>query len=117
MKILYIIDSVHSIDSVCRYLLQVDLTGCVAIVTGANTGIGKETARGLAERGARVTAAVWSLLCADQVLCPGHPRLQEPGAGPEGSLGHRGRHQAGHRQALRPRILRQRAGVLTPGEP
>ena len=52
----------------CRYLLQVDLTGCVAIVTGANTGIGKETARGLAERGARVTAAVWSLLCADQVL-------------------------------------------------
>ena len=39
----------------------IDLAGCNALVTGANTGLGKETTRVLALRGARVTLA-----CRDQ---------------------------------------------------
>jgi len=46
-------------------LPEVDLTGSVAIVTGANTGIGKETVRGLAQRGAKVYMACRNLEAAD----------------------------------------------------
>ena len=42
-------------------MVQIDLTGCVAIVTGANTGIGKETVRGLHDRGAKVIMACRNL--------------------------------------------------------
>lgn len=38
-----------------------ELQGRTAVVTGANTGIGRETARGLAQRGARVVLAVRDL--------------------------------------------------------
>lgn len=38
-----------------------DQSGRVAVITGANTGIGYETARVLADRGARVVLAVRDL--------------------------------------------------------
>jgi NAD(P)-dependent dehydrogenase (short-subunit alcohol dehydrogenase family) len=45
-----------------------DLTGRIALVTGANTGIGRVTARRLAERGARVFVACRSVGRAQDVL-------------------------------------------------
>jgi dehydrogenase/reductase SDR family protein 12 len=50
--------------------LQVDLSGRVAVVTGANSGIGKATSRALAERGAEVF-----LLCRSEER--GRAALQE----------------------------------------
>merc|ERR1719428_2026743 len=52
-------------------LPDVDLTGSVAIVTGSNTGIGKETVRGLAQRGAKVIMACRNLeAAADDIGLP-----------------------------------------------
>lgn len=45
-----------------------DLAGRVAIVTGANTGIGKETARALAQKGARVVLACRSAARGEDAL-------------------------------------------------
>jgi len=49
-------------------LPKVDLTGTVAIVTGANRGIGKETAKGLAKMGAKVIIACRNVTKAQEAI-------------------------------------------------
>jgi NAD(P)-dependent dehydrogenase (short-subunit alcohol dehydrogenase family) len=44
-------------DSMGYHPFEVDLSGRVALVTGANSGMGKETARELARMGAEVILA------------------------------------------------------------
>jgi NAD(P)-dependent dehydrogenase (short-subunit alcohol dehydrogenase family) len=59
----------------------IDLSGKHAVVTGANTGIGKETARVLALRGAQVTMACRDLekahLARDDILANGRGKIAE----------------------------------------
>lgn len=49
------------------YLSDVTLHGKTALITGANSGIGKETALDLAERGSRVILACRNLVKAREV--------------------------------------------------
>jgi NAD(P)-dependent dehydrogenase (short-subunit alcohol dehydrogenase family) len=55
-----------------------DLSGCFAVVTGAASGIGVETARGLAGAGAAVTPAIRNAAAGERVAT--HIRFTEPGA-------------------------------------
>jgi NAD(P)-dependent dehydrogenase (short-subunit alcohol dehydrogenase family) len=54
-------------STAAEVIAGVDLTGARAIVTGASSGIGAETARALASAGAEVTSAVRNLDAGDQV--------------------------------------------------
>ena len=86
-----------------------DLGSLTAIITGATSGIGAETARVLAKRGARVVIPARSVKAVEDmparilVECPGLDRSATVGGepGPAGSLGtpavdgHTGREVAG----------------------
>lgn len=63
----YVKHTMNGIDTSYQ-LPQIDLTGCVAIVTGANTGIGKETVRGLHDRGAKVIMACRNIDKAEEAV-------------------------------------------------
>jgi NAD(P)-dependent dehydrogenase (short-subunit alcohol dehydrogenase family) len=55
-------DMAFGADTTTDEVIQgIDLTGKQALVTGASTGLGKETARALASKGAKVTLAVRDL--------------------------------------------------------
>ncbi|XP_060576274.1 retinol dehydrogenase 12-like [Ruditapes philippinarum] len=54
----------YAAGGVCR--CRTDMTGKTVLITGANTGIGKETARDLARRGARVLLACRDIVKAEK---------------------------------------------------
>ena len=61
-----------------------DQTGRTAVITGANTGLGFETAAALAAKGAHVVLAVRNLDKGRDAAAPhhrGHPRGERRGAG------------------------------------
>ncbi len=82
-----------------------DQTGRTAVITGANTGLGYETAAALAAKGAHVVLAVRNLdkgKAAADLIARRHPRRQRRGAGTRPDL-------AGlHPRRRRPASLRSR---------
>ena len=70
---------INGLESIFQVFVQINLSGCVAIVTGANTGIGKETARGLHDRGAKVIMACRNIEKAEEAakdIAPGSINLK-----------------------------------------
>ena len=76
-------------STAAEVIAGVDLTGKRAIVTGASSGIGQETARALAGAGAEVTLAVRDTAAGEKAAAAiagseGNPRASRRAAGPGG---------------------------------